>query len=332
MTIATPRFLKPAAGVLVFFLAAAAALGQSRLFYLEIQGVGAYSTAADTLQTFSLTPEDVMQKPAVGFDFVERISGATRDYGVLAVQARLAYTQDAGHPFQIQVYNAYLRLKAGFADLWAGHNRPALGLDSVLDSHALLLPTVSMLGYGFDRDWGVGLQRDFSWGGAAASLTAGSGMPLYLHGNYLASARVAFGVPARDNYGIGLSAAHGAVLDTMGYALMSPDALGFTAAAVDASYFWRNLENRVEVMAGRRGGSDFLALFWRAGINLLAEGRLKLEAQPVLLETGADWNSQLAGGVTWLMTPELTARSMVLYDSARRDTRFVVQLYYYKGL
>ncbi len=326
-------FLRPAGRILLALaFAAGGASAQSRLFYLEIQGVGAYSTADRAFQAFSLTRDDVMQKPSLGFDFVQRITGRTRDYGVLAVQARLAYTQDARHPFQVQVYNAYFRYKAGFADLWAGHNRPALGLSSVLDSHALLLPTTAMLGFGFDRDWGFGAQRDFSWGGAALSLTAGSGMPLYLRGNYLASGRVGLGVPARDNYGLGLSFAGGKILDSMGYELMSPDPMSFTAVAADAAYLWRNLENRFEVVAGRKAGSNYLTIFWRGGLSLLEEGRLKIEGQPVVIKTAGTWSTMLAGGVTWLLSADLSARSMVLYDSARKDTRFVVQLYYYKGL
>jgi hypothetical protein len=324
---------KPAPMVVVLALLSAAPLfAQGTLFYLELQAVAAYSTAAEAIQLYSQTPEDVMQKPSFGFDFVQRLSGKTRDWGVLAIQARVSYNQEGNHRFEPQVYNAYFRLKAGFADIWTGHNRPALGLDYGLDSHAVLLMSPAMMGYGFDRDWGVGLQKDFSWGNAAASLTAGSGMPLYFKGNYLAALRVSGGVLARDNWSVGASLASGRVLDTMGNHLMSPDPLGFTAVAADATYLWRNLENRVEVLAGRKAGQDILFLFWRAGLNLLPEGRLKLEVQPVVMKTGGEWSSQLAGGVSYQVTADLAARSMIEYGHARKDARFVIQLYYYKGL
>ncbi|HVP91679.1 MAG TPA: hypothetical protein VMS75_10750 [Terriglobales bacterium] len=312
--------------------ASGAAFAQTTLLYLELQGVAAYSTAAEAVQTYSQTPEDVMQKPSLGFDLVRRFSGRTRDIGVLAVQARLAYTQDLRHPLQLQVYNASFRLKAGFADLWAGHDRPALGLDAELDSHALLLPGPAMRGFGFDRDWGVGLRRDFAWGNAAASLTAGSGMPLYLHGNYLAAVRVSRGVLARDNWSVGLSLAGGRVLDTMGYALVSRDPAAFAAAAADATYLWRNVENRVEVLAGRRAGSGLLLVFWRAGVNLLGEGRLRLEVQPAVARDGGRWNNYLGGGASYEVTADLAARSLVQYDFARKDARFVLQLYFYKRI
>jgi hypothetical protein len=305
---------------------------QSSLFFLELQAVGAYSTSARGFQLFSLMPEDVMQKPTVGFDFVQRFSGRSRDIGVLAVQARLAYDQEGGHKLEPQLYNAFFRLKAGFADIWAGHSRPALGLSYALDSHALLLPAPAMLGYGFDRDWGVGLERDFSWGRAAASLTTGSGMPLYFKGNFLAAARVSKGVLARDNYSLGLSLTHGNILETMGYTLVEPEPFSWSAACVDASYLWRNLENRAEILLGRRDGAGMFLLFWRSGLSLLEEGRLKLEVQPVLMNRGGDWDYSLASGLTYLLNADLAGRFMVLYDHGRRDARFVVQLYYYKGL
>ncbi len=313
-------------------LAVSGLRAQSTLFYLELQAVGAYSTSSRAFELFSLRPDEVMQKPTVGFDFVKRFSGKSRDYGLLAVQARLAYDQEGDHRLQPQLYNAFFRLKAGFADIWAGHSRPALGLSYALDSHALLLPAPAMFGYGFDRDWGLGLERDFSWGSAAASLTTGSGMPLYFKGNFLAAARVSKGVLTRDNYSLGLSLAHGNILETMGYTLVEPEPFSWSAASIDASYLWRNLENRAEILLGRRDGAGMFLLFWRSGLALLEEGRLKVEVQPVLMRSAGAWDYSLGSGLTYLLNADLASRFMVLYDHARRDARFVLQLYFYKRL
>ena len=323
---------KPIIAVLLFGALAAGLCAQSSLLFLELQAVGSYSTAARDLQLFSLMPDDVMQKPSFGFDFVQRISGRSRDIGVLAVQARLAYDQAGGHSLQPQLYNAFFRLKAGFANIWAGHSRPALGLSYVLDSHALLLPAPAMLGYGFDRDWGMGLERDFSWGSAAASLTTGSGMPLYLKGNFLAAARVTKGVLARDNYSLGLSLTHGNILETMGYTLVEPEPFSWSAVSVDAAYMWRNLENRAEILLGSREGAGMFLLFWRSGLALLDEDRLKVEVQPVLMRSAGAWDYSFGSGLTYLLNADLAGRFMVLYDHGRRDARFVVQFYYYKRL
>lgn len=318
--------------VLLAFLGAADAGAWSHLLFLEVQGVAGYSTARKRTIFYSLSREDVMQKPGLGFDYVLRLSGRSRDIGTLAVQARLAYDPEGGGKVQFQLYNASFRYKAGFADIWAGHSRPALGLSSSLDSHALLLPTLAMTGYGFDRDWGAGLSRDFAWGNAAASLTAGSGMPLRLKGNYLAAARVSKGVLGRDNYSVGLSMAGGKILDIMGYQLMSDDPIDFRCVSTDLTYLWNNLEGRAEVLAGKKDGKNVLALFGRLGANLLEEGRLKLEVQPLVMKTGADWRTLLSGGVAFQATADLAFRAMVQRESAGKDTRIVFQVYYYKGI
>lgn len=309
----------------------AGASAQSHLLYFELQGVAGYSTGEDKVIFHSLSVDDVMQKSSLGFDYVLKVSGKSRDIGTLAVQARLAYDPDGEPEAEFQLYNAYFNYKAGFADIWAGHSRPAFGLSSVLDSHALLLPTLAMVGYGFDRDWGAGLSRDFSWGNAAFSLTAGSGMPLRLGRNYLAAARVSKGVLARDNYSAGFSAAYGEVLDIMGYHLTSDDPMPLRGLSADLTYLRDNLENRAEVFVGNRAGRSVLALFWRLGVSLLEEGRLKLEAQPVLMKSGPDWTSLLSAGASFQATADLALRSMIQYDRTGRATRIVFQAYYYKS-
>lgn len=305
---------------------------QSTLLYVEIQAVAAYSTAEREVQFFSLMPGDAMQKPSVGFDLVQRFSGKTRDIGVLAVQARLAYDEPGESKVEPQLYNAYFRLKTKPLDLWFGHNRPALGLASGLDSHALLLPAPPMLGFGFDRDWGIGIARDTSWGGLAASLTAGSGMPLRLRGNYLVAARLFKGVPSRDNASLGLSLAHGNILEAMGYGPAMSDPLAWTVASLDATYLWRNFEHRAEVLVGRRGGALTALAFYRAGLALLEEGRLKIELQPALWRREGAWEHALGAGLTFLFNSDLAGRFMVFDDSMSGGARFAFQLYYYKGI
>ncbi len=305
---------------------------QSHLFYIELQGVGGWSSADKTAIFHSLSADDIMQKPSLGFDYILKLSGRSRDIGTIAVQARLAWDPDAVKPLEFQIYNAYLKYKAGFADLWVGHNRPALGLSSVLDVHALLLPTFVMTGYGFDRDWGAGLSRDFSWGNAAFSLTTGSGMPLVFEGNYLAAARIAAGVLSRDNIEAGLSLARGNILDIIGFRRVEEDPVAFSCVSGDLTYLWNNLEGRAEVLVGRKAGRSALGLFGKIGANLLEEGRLKLELEPLIMKNGGDWSSLLSGGITFLATSDLTLRAMVQRDSAFKDTRVVFQVYYYKAL
>ncbi len=320
-----------AAGVLLIGALAGGLLAQSTLFYLELQAVAAYATAPDRVEWFSLTPEDVMQKPSLGFDLVQRVSSKTRDVGVFGLQARLAYDQ-GGRKLQPQLFNAFFRLKTRLANFWVGHSKPAMGLASALDNHALLLPDATMFGFGFDRDWGVGFDRDFPSGGIAVSLTAGSGMPLYFKGNYLAAARLFKGVLARDNYSLGFSIAHGRLLETMGYDLVEPEPFDWTSAGLDLSFVSRNFESRAEILVGRKAGETTVLLFWRPGLTFLEEGRLKVELQPAVQRKIGAWDYSLGAGLTYLLNADLASRFMVLRDSLGPGVRFVFQLYYYKRL
>lgn len=304
----------------------------SYLFYLEVQGVVGYSSEQKKVIFYSISQEDVMQKPSIGFDYLQRISGKTRDYGALAVQGRLVYNAEEDKKLEPQLYNAYIKYKAGFADIWLGHNRPALGLSSYLDSHAQLFPTLVMQGFGFDRDWGLGVYRDFSWGNFALTATTGSGMPLYFKGNHLTAGRISKGILNQDNYTLGLSLAYGKTLETMGYHLMEPDPMQFVIAGGDFTYFWHNLENRLEFFVGKKKEKDAFALFGRSEVNLLEEGRLKLGFQPIYWKIGDTWNYQVSLGTSFQISGDLTIRSLYQYDHAREDQRIVFQIYYYKGL
>jgi len=303
------------------------------LIYGEAQAVAGYSSSEDKVVYASKDARDVMQKPSLGFDLLHRFTGETGDRGAFALQARIAYdTQDDEKDAEFQLYNAYFKYKAGFSDLWIGHNRPALGLSSYFDSHGLLLDTIAMNGFGYDRDWGAGAYRDFEWGNAAFSITTGSGMPVYFKGNYLASFRISRGVLAQDNYNTGISLAYGKPLETMGYHLMMDEPKETTLVGADGTWLWDNFETRVEVMGGRNREEDAKALFLRFGIHLLEEGRLTLEIQPMYVKIGNVENTILSAGPAYQLTADLTLRAMYQYDEERNDHRMVFQLYWYSRL
>lgn len=303
------------------------------LMYLEAQAVAGYSSAEDKAVYASKDERDVMQKPSLGFDLLHRFTGAHGDLGTFALQARIAYdTQDDEKDAEVQLYNAYFKYKAGFSDFWIGHNRPALGLSSYFDSHGLLLDTIAMNGFGYDRDWGVGAYRDFEWGNAAFSITTGSGMPVYFKGNYLASFRISRGVLVQDNYNTGISLAYGKPLETMGYHLMMDDPKETTLVGADGTLLWDNFETRVEVMGGRNREEDAKALFLRFGMHLLEEGRLTLEFQPMYFKIGNVEKTILSVGPAYQLTADLTLRTMYQYDEERDDHRMIFQLYWYSRL
>ncbi len=194
------------------------------LLYFEAQGVFGYSSEIKKPIYYSMNPDAEMQKPSIGFDYIKRFSGESGDVATLAVQGRLAVTVDGeDKKLEPQIYNAYLKVKTPGPYVWVGHNRPAFGLSSYFDSHGLLLRTLAIQGFGYDRDWGAGLYKDFSWGDISASVTTGTGMPVYMKGNYMTAARVSYGVQSQDNFNAGFSLGYGSTLDTMGYELRDPE-------------------------------------------------------------------------------------------------------------
>ncbi len=321
---------------LILLVSASPAFAKSYLLFLEAQGVGGYSEENDEAIYYSMNPVDVMQKPSVGFDYLQRFSSETGDWGSFALQMRLAYNEayraTGEEEFQVQIYNAFFKYKAGFADVWVGHNRIAFGLASYLDSHALLLQPLAMYGYGYDRDWGVGMTRDFEWGNLSLSYSTGSGMPLEFDGNYLISGRASYGVLSRDNYNIGVSSTYGKPIDTIGYEKIMPDPMRTFLYGADFTYFWNNIENRFEAVAGEKMEEDTYAFLWRIGVNFLEEDRLKLEFQPVYRNFEGDWNYELNGGITYKLTSDIALRGVYTYDAGMNDNRVVFQIYWYYKL
>jgi hypothetical protein len=294
--------------------------------------VGGYSSDRDKAVFYSMDQREVMQKPSVGFDAVQKLATDKGDFATVALQARLAVNAEGTGALEPQLYNAYLKVKTRPSDLWLGHERPALGLGSVLDSHGLLLQPLSMAGWGFDRDWGVGTQKDFSWGDVRTSLTTGSGMSPSTDGSWLASARAGYGVLARDNRSVGLSLARGKTLETMGWHTMPGGARDFFAGGADASLFWDDWEGRFEVLGGERLGEPAYGLLWRLGRSFGEEKRLKLEVQPELLRRGTVLSNKAAAGATYLVNGDLTLRGLYQYDDGTHDHRVLTQLYYYLKL
>jgi hypothetical protein len=299
------------------------------LLYFEAQAVAGYSSRSDEVLYYSHMPEVVMQKPSIGLDYLCRLSGKRGDFGAFALQYRLAW-DESDRSAEHQIYNAYFKYKFSRSDLWVGHNRPALGLSSYFDGHGLLLQTLPMNGFGFDRDWGIGSFKDFQWGNISFSITNGAGMPARFNGNYLAAARISKGFLNQDNYVFGASAGFGQTLMTMGYEVMEDDPEKLALAGVDAAYIWNRYEVRMDVLAGENHGENAGAVFVRGGINLLEEGRLKLEIQPVYLQTAGNANSVIEAGASFQATPDIAVRTLYQHDRDAEDHRVVVQVYLYK--
>jgi hypothetical protein len=302
------------------------------LLYFEAQGIAGYSTNVHRMIYYSMNPDAEMQKPSLGFDFIQRFSGESGDVATFALQARLALAGDRGnYKLEPQVYNAYLKVKTPEPYVWIGHNRPALGLSSYFDSHGQILRTLAIEGLSYDRDWGVGVYKDFSWGDIYTSVTTGSGMPiLFKGGNYMAAGRASYGVLSQDNMNLGVSLGYGKTLDTMGYELRDEEPRRMALGGLDFTYLMNRFEHRFDFLGGKWLGERTYAFFYRLGLNLGQEGRFKIEAQPTYWKLGDDENYLLSFCFSVLATSNLTVRLGYFYDRNEKDNRVVLQLYYYQ--
>jgi hypothetical protein len=101
--------------ICIVFLSATAH-STDHLLYFEAQGIAGYSTEIKKTIFYTMKPDAEMQKPSIGFDYLKRFSGDSGDWATLALQGRLAMTEDLdknenGNTYRLeyQVYNAYLK-------------------------------------------------------------------------------------------------------------------------------------------------------------------------------------------------------------------------------
>jgi len=316
-------------GLLLVLTSAQPVLAGGRVLYAEAQSVAGFSSASGGPVLYSFSQEDAMQKPSVGVDWLQKLEGDGRDIGTLAFQGRMAWNRNGQNTFEPQVYNAYYKLKLRGGGLWVGHDKPAFGLSYIWDTHARLLYSPVMYGFGYDRDWGMGWQRDGEDGSLVFSLTSGSGMPLRMEGNWMASGRVSRGVLARDNWEAGFSASHGKRLDTMGYTVMGHMPETYSMLAADWTYTPDMFEFRAEVDWGWKDSRPERTFFLCAGANLAEEGRLKIEYQPSYSEN-ADVEGWLqSAGLSWQFSPYLTGRAAFTYRAQDYSRQVTTQLYWY---
>ena len=318
----------------LFLFLAGSGEATDHLLYFEAQGIGGYSSELNRAIFYSQNPDAEMQKPSLGFDYIQRFSGESGDVATFALQGRLALVVDAENgnrtKLEPQIYNAYAKAKVLGIYAWIGHNRPAFGLSSYFDSHALVLRTLAIQGFGYDRDWGVGFYKDFSWGDIFTSFTTGSGMPVYFKENYMTAGRASFGVLNKDNMNLGLSFGYGNTLDTMGYELLTPDPRKMALGGLDFTFLRNRFEHRFDFLAGTWLGEKTYALFYRLGMNLDQEGRFKIEAQPAYWRRGQERDFQQSFCFSYLATSNLTVRLAYFYDRTDNDNRVILQLYYYR--
>lgn len=307
-------------------------LASDVLLNLESQLVGGYYDKADNMIWYSDSQKSEMQKPSLGFDLIQNFSNSKGNIASLSLQYRLAWNEQGSRTFEHQFYNAFLKVKTSYSDISMGHIKPAFGFNSYVDNHALLLHNFTMHGMGYDRDWGLLLNKDLDKSNISISGTLGSGMPIYTNGNYLLAGRYGYGVLNEDNYTVGASFFHGEALKTHGYHLISSTPLTTNYAGVDGRLFYFSQESNLDFLIGKKGDTDLIALMYRHTWNLLEENRMKLEIQPVWVKAEGNDNLKLGIGWSYRVLPDLTIRTLLEHDYDAKDYYAILQFYWYHNL
>ncbi|MDR1196098.1 MAG: hypothetical protein LBL00_06460 [Endomicrobium sp.] len=300
----------------------------SSLFFGEIQAVAGYSSMDDKVIYRSGHAQDPMQKNSVGFDLIKKFSSQTRDILTAALQLRVAY-DDNEEKAQLQVYNAYLKAKTFFADIYIGHSRTAFGLESYWDTHGELIQPLQMYGFGYDRDWGIVFSKDTANGNVQFALTSGTGMTLRFKDNWLITSRISKGVLSYDNYTLGLSVMAGNVLETMGYSIMSEEISELGFASADFAYNHNNFEHKAQINAGKITDDAAFAGLYRISLNFLEENKLKLEGQYVYTRREDSDNHYIDAQISYKINSDITARLAYGWQREMNDSKIVAQFYYY---
>ncbi|MBW6513251.1 MAG: hypothetical protein K0B87_00625 [Candidatus Syntrophosphaera sp.] len=306
---------------------------QGRLLFAEAQAVGSWESPSNSFRPYSMHPDEAMQKPSLGFDLVQRLGGEGRDWGYLAVQARLAYDENRPSRLEPQLYNAFLNFKAPGFDAWIGHNKPALGLSLTLDNHAQILMDNTMSGLVMDRDWGLGLNFNRGRPELAVSLTTGSGMALAYDESWLLAARAGLGEHSRENIALGASLAAGTVFKTMGYHFMHDLATHrLLLGGIDFSRRITAFELRSDLLYGSFHENPAYAALARLTWFPLPEDRAEITLQGQFQELAGAAVQNYSLGAGYRLSPDLALRSAFTYSEPAESGTIALQLYYYKAL
>lgn len=230
------------------------------------------------------------QRPAVGIEWFETVSGDYGDIVVFDIQARLSHDPHGpGHRgLGLEIHNAWADLRLGLGRaIRAGHFSPAFGLEPDVDTHGKLLQTLAGRDVGFKKDWGLAWRGVAGEADVTASLQLGSGAFIDRRdGSHLASVR--FTAPTGENTLVGVSALRGRVLENPdARTLPAPDPSGpaveRSRIGVDLSHEAGGFRLLAELSAGADDRSAAGGLLTRAELQPRGAPRLEIAVQAVLL-------------------------------------------------
>ena len=148
----------------------------------------------------------LLLRDSVGLEGFGKLSGERGDWATVALQVRLTRYRYLDMDNRIFVRNewepefhtTYINFKGLFGRLnfKAGHLEVPFGLEPVIDTHSVLVPSTAMVNLGTMQDWGASLNGQLRWFDYEVALTSGAGMMANFNpfererGRYLVSGRI----------------------------------------------------------------------------------------------------------------------------------------------
>lgn len=325
--------------ILAMLLLAGTAFSGDFLFYKELDLIGGYS---DEDEWVGNTRE---LSNSIGFEHYGKFSGDYGDYLTTDLQVRFAYDtseafMDAG---SVEIHNAWAEYRINnSAKFKVGHFEPAFGLEQMLDVHSTILQLLTMKNIGYTRDWGMELRGSLPQFDYWVALQLGSGMSIRrLDSSYLVSARV--GTPSGRDFQYGISALCGNVLDTEGMStfpknhLMSNEAILKERLGVDCIYNWNSFVLKAETDYGINDNDNVIGYLVEVDYTPPRSQAWEFETQfqSWVNDMGKPRtdDSTLSVGLTYKLSQTIALRAAFTHDlnmyQKERDTRFLVQFYYY---
>lgn len=325
--------------LLIFLLLTSLAPASDFLFYKELNLIGGYSRKdhwvgkSDTLSN------------SVGFEHYGKFSSQYGDYLTTDLQVRFAYdsTEGLADAWGFEFHNAWAEYRAnGEFKIKAGHFDPPFGLEPVVDTHGTILQTLAERDIGFKKDWGVSLRGSFAQFDYEVAYSLGSGMSFWHRDDsFLVAGRLG-SVPV-NNFQYGISGLIGNVLKTKGMStlprngLLSNKSVFKERVGFDCQYTCSSFLLKGETAYGVNDGKNVMGYMVEADFTAPKSPNWGVETQ------FQSWVSNIAKSRTddttfsiclsYKPTSKVTVRSAFIQDlhmySDKRDTRFLVQLYYY---
>lgn len=327
---------------ILYMLLSERAMASDFLFYKEVNAIGGYSNKEEWIgKTQELSN-------SVGFEHYGKFSSAHGDFLTTDLQVRFAYdsSENSTNAWSVEIHNAWVEYRASpELKISGGHFAPAFGLEPIVDVHSDIMQTLAMQDIGFTRDWGGEIRGSLPAFDYRAALQIGSGMSIRrIDSSFLVTVRV--GTPQTEDFQYGVSVMVGNIIETNGMStfpknhLLSNETTFKERIGFDMQYnFWSSFLFKGETAYGINDKDNVIGYMAEVDFiapksqNWMVATQFKSWFNDMKMPQADDTTFSLALTYKLSQTTKICAafsHDLNAYSSsAGRDTRVLLQFYYY---